>query len=54
MKKEIKKSIQKVDITIGELVEAVSNIAAEHAKSEQEQYLLTTQAVEEILNQQRQ
>ncbi len=48
--KLIGNKINKVETTIGELVEAVTKIAAEHTSNEQEQYMLASQAMEELLN----
>lgn len=52
--KLIGNKINKVETTIGELVEAVTKIAAEHTSNEQEQYMLASQAMEELLNAQQQ
>ncbi len=52
--KVINNKINKVETTIGELVEAVTKIAAEHTSNEQEQYMLASQAMEELLNAQQQ
>ena len=49
----INTTVNKIETTLGELIEAVTQIAAEHTSSEQEKYLLATQAVEEILNTQK-
>ena len=43
-------TIKTIEVTLGELIEAVTQIASEHTNNEQEKYLLATQAVEEILN----
>lgn len=44
------KSMKKIETTIGELVEAVSKIAEEHTRTEQEKYWLVSQTIEEILS----
>lgn len=44
--------IETFETTIGELIEVLSNIAAEHTDNEQEQYLLTSQAFDELVNSQ--
>lgn len=50
MKKQLmNKSMEKIETTIGELIEAVTKIAEEHTQNEQEKYWLVSQTVEEIL-----
>ena len=48
--KSMETTIKTIEVTLGELIEAVTQIASEHTNNDQEKYLLATQAVEEILN----
>ena len=48
--KGMETAIKTIEVTLGELIEAVTQIAAEHTDNDKEKYLLATQAVEEILN----
>lgn len=48
--KVLETKIKRVETTVGELVETMTTIAAEHTTDEQEQYMLASQAIEEILS----
>ena len=48
--KVINNKIQRIETTLGELVEAMTAIAAEHTSNENEQHMLASQALEEILS----
>ena len=41
--------ITTIETTIGELIEAVTNVAATHTKNDKEKYMLASQALAEIL-----
>ena len=43
-------AVEKIETTIGELIEAVTSIALESGKSEQEGYKLASVTLERILN----
>jgi len=51
MKEKIaKKTVATIETTIGELIEAITEIALESGKSEQEGYQLASLTIEKILN----
>ena len=49
MSKNWDKEMEKIDTTIGDLVEAITQIALESGKSEEEGYELAAVAIESIL-----
>jgi hypothetical protein len=49
MSKQWDKEMEKIDTTIGDLVEAITQIALESGKSEEEGYELAAVAIESIL-----
>ena len=49
MSKQWDKEMEKIDTTIGDLVEAITQIALESGKSEEEGYELAAIAIESIL-----
>ena len=49
MKEQLASSVHTIQTTIGELVEALTQVASESAQSEQESYELATQTLQNIL-----
>lgn len=49
MKEQLASSVHTIQTTIGELVEALTQVASESAKTEQESYELATQTLQHIL-----
>lgn len=49
MRNDAKEAIQKIETTIGELIEAITEIALEAGKSEQDGYKLASLTIENIL-----
>lgn len=52
-KAQAEKSLERIETTIGELIEAISQIALEGGKSEEEGYQLAALTIERILNRRR-
>ena len=48
-KAELEKSFERIDTTIGELIEAITQIALQAGKTEEEGYQLAALTVEKIL-----
>ncbi len=46
--KVFKAAVKNIETTLGELVEAITKVAAEHTDNEREQYMLATQALAEL------
>lgn len=49
MSHDVKEAVQKIETTIGELIEAITEIALETGKTEEEGYRLASMTIENIL-----
>lgn len=53
VKEDLPKSVEKIETTIGELIEAVTQIALESGRTEEEGYALASLTIENMLRRQK-